>query len=131
MFCLWIILGIMEKNQGKEDLSEKLGQITSGLHQLAKERNIPVIVLSQFNRSLGTRSDRTQMLSDLKGSGDIQQDAGTTWFVHRLFFFDKKAEPGDPWFIIGKYRNPPAGKLLLKFEGRTTSSSFEFVEGFS
>jgi len=124
-------IGIMEKNHGREGLSEKLGMITSGLRKLAKDLNIPVVILSQLNRDLESRADKTPMLSDLKGSGDIEQDADTVLFIHRPYVFNKEANPTETQLIIAKHRNSPVGVIGLQFDGRTTSFSSNFVEGFS
>jgi replicative DNA helicase len=76
-------LQLVQTAEGRETRSEKLGAVTKGLRALAKELKIPVICLAQLNRSLEDRSDKRPLLSDLRDSGEIEQDADTVLMLYR------------------------------------------------
>jgi replicative DNA helicase len=95
---------------------EQVGQISRGLKILARELDIPVVAVSQLSRAVESRNPPIPMLSDLRESGQLEQDADVVMFVYREEYYDAESERlGEADIIFAKHRNGPIGKVTLTF----------------
>ena len=131
-------LQLVEPSRRHENRVQEITEVTKGLKSLAKELNIPIIALSQLSRGVDARDDKRPVLSDLRESGSIEQDADVVMFVYREEYYLANKEPragteeyakwqtemdlahGKAEVIIGKQRHGPTGTVELQFEASLT-----------
>ena len=124
-------LQLMETSSRETDRTQQISQISRGLKILAKELNVPIIALSQLSRATESRTDKRPMLSDLRDSGSIEQDADIVMFIYRGEYYATKGQSeedaeeiaknkGEAEIIIAKQRSGPVGTVNLIFQNNIT-----------
>jgi len=101
--------------RGHNSQNDIVSAISKRLKGLAKELRVPVIALSQLSRATERRGDHRPMLSDLRDSGSLEQDADQVWFIHRPEYYNPDDKPGIAEIIVAKNRNGPTGVIELSF----------------
>lgn len=119
-------LQLLHSSQRHENRHQEVSAISRSLKALAKELNIPILALSQLSRAVDSRMDKRPMLSDLRESGAIEQDADLIMFLYRDVVYNQETEhPALSELIVGKQRNGPTGTVYLNFVREIT----KFEEG--
>jgi len=117
-------LQLMQADEKTENRTQAVGSISRGLKQLARDFGVPVLALSQLSRSVESRENKRPLLSDLRESGDIEQDADLVCFLYRESYYRRKGALGDAppvaaleetELIFAKHRNGPTGHVKLGF----------------
>jgi replicative DNA helicase len=127
-----IVIDYLQLIEGssKEDRMQQISSISRGLKILAKDLNVPIIALSQLSRAVESRTDKRPMLSDLRESGSIEQDADIVMFIYRDDYYksaqdedemaEKALSKGEAEIIVAKNRNGPVGSVKLLFQNNIT-----------
>ncbi len=103
--------------QGREiNRQQEISDISRGLKAIARELDVPLVALSQLNRSVEGRADHKPILSDLRESGAIEQDADVVLLLHRPSYYNPDDEPGIAHVVVAKQRNGPTGEIQLQFQ---------------
>jgi replicative DNA helicase len=124
-------LQMMQSFDGSENRATEVSNITRALKNLAKELNVPLIVMSQLNRSLEQRPNKRPVMSDLRESGSIEQDADVILFIYRDEVYNEDSvDKGTAEIMISKHRNGPTGTVRLTFLGQYTKFENYISAGF-
>jgi len=112
---------LMQVPSNRENRTNEISEISRSLKALAKELKVPIVALSQLSRTLESRQDKRPIMSDLRESGSIEQDADVVLFVYREDYHNKESlNPGTAEIIVAKQRSGPTGKIKTAFLGKYT-----------
>jgi replicative DNA helicase len=110
-------LQLLTSGKRVESRQQEVSEFSRALKLMAKELQVPVIALSQLNRGPEQRTDKRPMVSDLRESGSIEQDADMVILLHRDEVYDKQSRPGEADLIVAKHRNGPTADIAVAFQG--------------
>jgi replicative DNA helicase len=112
-------LQLMQSSRRVENRQQEVSEISRALKLLAKELAVPVIAISQLSRQTEARSDKKPMLSDLRESGALEQDADLVMFIYREDLYDPESpRKGEADLIVAKHRNGPTDTVTVTFQGQ-------------
>ena len=110
-------LQLMRTDSRYDSRVTAVGELSRGLKILARELGVPVIALSQLSRAVEQRPDKRPQLSDLRESGNLEQDSDLVIFLYRDDYYDEDSErPGEADLVIAKHRNGATGRVTLTFQ---------------
>jgi len=116
-----IVIDYLQLMEGSDNRVQELSRITRALKGMARELNVPVIALSQLSRGVEARTNKRPMLSDLRESGSIEQDADLVLMIYRDEYYNPETpDRGITEVIVTKHRNGPVGTCKLLFEPQFT-----------
>ena len=110
-------LQLMTSGRKVESRQQEVSDFSRSLKLLAKELEVPVVAISQLNRGPEQRTDKKPMISDLRESGSLEQDADLVMLLHREDAYDRESRPGEADFIVAKHRNGPTKTITVAFQG--------------
>ncbi len=108
---------LMSSGKRVESRQQEVSEFSRSLKLLAKELDVPVVALSQLNRQTEGRGDRRPLMSDLRESGSLEQDADVVILLHRPEYYDADDRPGEADIIVAKHRNGPTDTIPVAFQG--------------
>lgn len=111
---------LMQSSKRTDSRQHEITEISRSLKVLAKDLDVPVVALSQLSRANSTRPDKRPVLSDLRESGAIEQDADVVLMLHRESYYNSEASPSDAEVIIAKNRHGETGTVHLGWQGEFT-----------
>ena len=128
-------LQLMGSTRRHENRVQDVSEISRSLKNMARELHVPIVALSQLSRAVEGRTNHVPLLSDLRESGSIEQDADNVWFIYREELYDKDTEKrGVAELHIAKHRNGPVGVIPMRFDLATTrfdTLTYREVEGYN
>src|SRR5690625_981092 len=110
-------LQLMTSGKRVESRQQEVSEFSRALKLLAKELEVPVIAVAQLNRGPEQRTDKKPMMSDLRESGSLEQDADVVMLLHREDAYDSESRPGEADIIVAKHRNGPTDVITVTFQG--------------
>jgi replicative DNA helicase len=110
----------MDMGSSQQNQTLRVAETTRALKILARELNVPILLLSQLSRAPEQRTDHKPVMSDLRDSGGIEQDADLIMLLYRASFYDENAEDNTTEVILAKHRNGPTGVVRLAWLSEST-----------